>query len=101
MSCDHCTDPDGQPCFPQYGVAPHIHVNTGIKEELFGGWIHSTRYLPRSEWPTNFIPDPDDDRMGTYFCPKCGDGKPDPEPDPDAYDCPIHGMQDSSDCPRC
>lgn len=26
MSCEKCTDPDGEACFPVYGLGPHKHV---------------------------------------------------------------------------
>jgi len=28
--CDHCLDPDGQPCCPWVGVTPHRHKLTDI-----------------------------------------------------------------------
>jgi hypothetical protein len=68
MGCDFCTDPAGDDCFPMYGAAPHIHVGER--------YIGSTRLLPRSEWPDNFEEDPDCKGLGTYWCPKCGHGKP-------------------------
>jgi hypothetical protein len=49
MSCDYCTDPDGAPCFPLYGVGPHIHE--GIDgNPLLGRTIP----LPPDEWPDNY-----------------------------------------------
>lgn len=76
MSCDHCTDPAGMPCYPEYGVAPHEHVN--VDPDRPATWIGSTRYLPREQWPSNFRPDPDNphETTGTYWCPVCGHGKP-------------------------
>ena len=66
MGCEHCTDPAGAPCYPMYGVAPHRHDESG-----------ATVLLPRSEWPDNFRPDAMNAGLGTWWCPKCGDGRPD------------------------
>jgi hypothetical protein len=68
MSCEHCTDPDGMPCFPMYGVGPHKHVGTSI--------IGSTVLLPAEQWPENYQEDPDCPGLGVWWCPYCGDGKP-------------------------
>ena len=66
--CDHCTDPDGVCCYPTYGMAPHMHDMNKT-----GSAIGSTVFLPRSEWPDNFDPDPDAEGCGTWtHCPKCG-----------------------------
>lgn len=65
MSCKHCTDQDGAPCYPVYGVAPHRHDDSG-----------ATVLLPRSEWPSNFSEDAGHAGLGTWWCPRCGDGKP-------------------------
>lgn len=62
MSCEHCTDPDGIPCFPQYGHAPHVHTSKGM---VFTG-----------EAVEGFTPDPDEPGMGTWWCPHCKEGKP-------------------------
>ena len=69
MPCEHCTDPDGVPCYPLYGVGPHRH-------DLAHGIIGSTRMLPREEWPTNFQEDPEAPGLGVWWCSHCGDGKP-------------------------
>ena len=69
MSCDHCTDPDGKPCFPTYGHAP-------------------------AKWGAGFVSDPLDPRMGTFFCPVCGDGKQDVSPDDEA----IHEFRRALAC---
>jgi len=68
MSCQHCTDPDGQACFPIYGVGPHRHEGGTI--------IGSTRMLPKEEWPANFEEDPECPGLGVWWCPECGDGSP-------------------------
>lgn len=65
MACHYCTDPDGHPCFPVYGLAPHDHIPP-----------LGTRFKPREEWPDNFLEDPDCPNHGTWWCPECGDGKP-------------------------
>lgn len=66
--CEHCTDPDGVCCYPTYGMAPHTHDMNKT-----GSAIGSTVFLPRSEWPDNFDPDPDAEGCGTWtHCPKCG-----------------------------
>lgn len=44
MSCPACTDPDGEPCHPIYGLAPHVHAWDGLT-------ITDTQMLPREEWP--------------------------------------------------
>ncbi|WP_229510776.1 MULTISPECIES: hypothetical protein [unclassified Massilia] len=71
MSCEHCTDPDGQPCMPSYGVAPHECFY-----KIPGAKIGESRLLPREQWPDNFAEDPDSPGLGTYWCPVCGEGKP-------------------------
>lgn len=68
MSCEHCTDPDGTPCFPVYGVGPHIHSGPA-----FGG----TLMLAPEHWPNCYRENPDEPGMGVWWCPYCGDGKPD------------------------
>lgn len=35
------------------------------------------------------------------FCPYCGKELSEFEPEEEKYDCPIHGLQDGPDCPRC
>lgn len=73
MSCERCTDPDGYPCFPVYGLAPHDHKYIGDRKVALG----YTTFRDKSEWPENFIPDPEaPNSHGTYFCPECGDGDP-------------------------
>lgn len=67
MPCKFCTDPDGQPCYPQYGLAPHLSPSSLRKV---------TEFLPRDSWPPNFVPDPESDNHGTWFCPMCGHGDP-------------------------
>lgn len=69
MTCEFCIDPDGEPCFPIYGVAPHSH-------DLSNGIIGSTKILPKEQWPSNFLEDKDEPGLGIYWCPKCGEGKP-------------------------
>jgi hypothetical protein len=74
VSCEFCTDPDGFACFPQYGVAPHVCFY-----KIPGASVGQSQLLPESEWPENFMPDPEAPGLGTYWCPHCGDGKPEIE----------------------
>lgn len=71
MPCDFCTDPDGVPCFPQYGLAPHKSFDEKGKPI-------EAEFLPQDDWPEHFTPDPDNMQYGIYHCPQCGDGKPEP-----------------------
>lgn len=71
MSCEHCTDPDGEPCFPTYGLAPHTH--SGVDGNPMLG---KTTVLPQDQWPNNFREDPSAPGKGIWWCPVCGDGKP-------------------------
>lgn len=65
MSCEMCTDPDGAACFPLHGLAPHRHTETAIEFKLA---------------PVDgFTPDADDPTQGTWWCPYCGDGMPQPD----------------------
>ncbi len=73
MTCKHCIDPNGDPCFPSYGPAPHKCFYM-----IKGRTIGHSETLPKSEWPDNFEEDPDCPGMGTYWCPHCGHGKPKP-----------------------
>ena len=57
-----CTDPDGAPCFPLYGLAPHVHKPDRIEFDL----------TPVA----GFTPDSDDPTNGVHWCPHCGDGRP-------------------------
>ena len=65
MSCDLCTDPDGVPCFPVYGLCPHHHED-GVTTLL-------------AQVAPGFTPDPENPGCGTWWCPHCGSGKPVPE----------------------
>ena len=66
--CPACSDPDGDPCYPAYGLAPHVHTWDGLT-------ITDTKTLPREKWPDNFQEDPDCPGMGTWWCPLCREGK--------------------------
>lgn len=68
MTCEMCTDPDGEECLPIYGMGPHRHRP--------GPMIGSSEWLPRAEWPDNFVEDPDCPGFGTWYCPQCRDGLP-------------------------
>ena len=75
MACDHCNDGDGNCAYPYYGTAPH---------ECFykiGASVGGSRELPESEWPANFVLDPDSGPATGYprngiwtHCLHCGDG---------------------------
>lgn len=65
MSCEACTDPDGVPCFPIYGIGPHVHRTDG-----------STQPTPKDQWPMAYREDPNCPGHGVYWCPVCGDGNP-------------------------
>ncbi len=66
MPCDYCTDPDGEPCYPSYGVAPHIT-----------SWDSGeTVLIPVSPFLFNFVPDPESPGHGTWYCPRCLEGMP-------------------------
>ena len=71
--CKFCTDPDGDPCYPAYGTAPHSHKRKN-------GIVISTKILPREKWPENFQEDPVNSGSGVWWCPKCGCGKPETSP---------------------
>jgi hypothetical protein len=71
MSCEHCTDPDGNACLPQHGLAPHTQTDSGI----------TTGWMPAKEWPECFIPDHDSPEAGTYYCPHCREGLDEVTPD--------------------
>lgn len=62
MSCEHCTDPDGEPCFPMYGLAPHRHGKTAIEFDT----------SPVS----GFTPDRESPTHGIWWCVHCGHGRP-------------------------
>lgn len=61
-TCKTCFD-----CLPSYGLAPHIHI--GITDNPIS-LIGSTKFLPKEEWPDNFVPE-EDERFGVYYCPDC------------------------------
>lgn len=68
MTCANCVDPQGVPCLPQYGMAPHYHVlipgNPAVLKAVF---------LPEAEWPQDFEEDPENRGYGVWFCLNCGD----------------------------
>lgn len=71
MSCEHCTDLDGSPCMPSYGVAPHTCFY-----KIPGATIGQSVLLPREEWPENFVEDPECPGQGMWYCPSCKEGMP-------------------------
>ena len=73
--CDLCDDGDGFCVFPIYGVAPHDCFY------MLGTAPGTSREKPESEWPENFVLDPDSGpwtgypRAGVYtHYPSCGAG---------------------------
>lgn len=71
MPCAHCTDPNGDPCFPMYGPAPHTCFF-----RLDGVTIGGSVPAPREEWPDNFVEGPEVPGLGTWYCPHCREGMP-------------------------
>ena len=68
MSCEHCTDEDGLPCFPTYGLAPHSHVvNNGV---IVGTILDDPKPV------SGFTPSVTEPSMGVWWCEYCEDGKP-------------------------
>lgn len=70
MSCEHCTDENGEACYPMYGVGPHRHEGDGM--------LGSTVILPRDEWPSNYWEDPECPGLGVWTCPYCSSAEPAP-----------------------
>lgn len=60
-ACRECVGYDGGKTMPYYGHAPHTHNSDG-----------TTTFAPNSEWPANFEPDPEEEGLGTWHCPSCG-----------------------------
>lgn len=48
--------------YPQFGVAPHVHV---------AGLLGATIVDDKNNWPGYFTEDPDAPGLGTYTCPVC------------------------------
>jgi hypothetical protein len=76
MTCELCDDGDGLCVFPYYGVAPHTCFF-----KIEGAVPGQSVEAPESEWPANFVLDPEAGqftgypRCGTYtHCLACGDG---------------------------
>lgn len=73
MTCEYCDDGEGGSVFPYYGLAPHKH------DMSQGSFIGSTRIEPKSTWPKNFEPDPENEGAGVYtHCLHCGEPKEQP-----------------------
>lgn len=60
--CDMCIDPDGLPCLPQWGSAPHKSFSLEQKGGL--AVVHELT----GEADDDFVPDADDPRTGTWYC---------------------------------
>ena len=65
MACEECIDEDGNECLPQYGLAPHVHLDSE------DGQFTVTVFTSKEDWPDNFKPDPDVENMGTWYCEFC------------------------------
>jgi len=72
LTCELCTDPDGKPCFPVYGIGPHAHA---VAPNAPSGLIMGSTVL-LEQVAVGFTPDPDAPGMGTWWCPNCGSGRP-------------------------
>jgi hypothetical protein len=68
MTCEQCVDPDGVPCLPQYGRAPHVH----LPHPSFPSIIQAVP-LPREEWPPEFEEDQGNLGYGVWYCTNCGE----------------------------
>ena len=65
--CEYCHDGEGESIYPYYGLAPHTH-NLSIS----GGFIGSTDFTSKAEWPDNFNEDPEAEGCGSYtHCLHC------------------------------
>ena len=95
MACDYCTDPDGLPCFPMYGQGPRRHEQGPVSGRAIP--------LPSSEWPDNYLEDPEWPGMGTWWCPHCGDGKPQEDtpskPLQSPFQAPSEGVKEDTQHP--
>lgn len=58
--------------YPQYGVGPHICYHK--KPGGFSNPLGTSELIPESEWPSNYVEDPDAPGLGVYFCPLCKKG---------------------------
>jgi hypothetical protein len=56
--CKECGDGE---FYPIYGVSPHEHII------IKGSWM--TIFLPKEEWPKNFVEDFEGAECGVYYCP--------------------------------
>ena len=74
MSCEHCMDENGEQLMPYYGLAPHTH---GKREGIRSLSFATLTFLSEDEWPANFKVSSESQYHGTYWCDRCGEGKPD------------------------
>lgn len=65
MTCEFCTDEDGNECAPCYGLAPHNHIFDDDSKTVL------TIFQKKDDWPDNFEPDPDCENMGLWHCEFC------------------------------
>lgn len=71
MTCEKCTDLDGESCFPLYGLGPHKHVAFDID-----GMACMKTVMLEDQTAPGFTPDPDVPGLGVWWCPHCEDGRP-------------------------
>lgn len=69
MSCEYCTDPSGDVLLPIYGVGPHTCFY-----KIPGAVIGQSVPLPKSEWPSHYVEDPDYPGQGMWYCEHCREG---------------------------
>ena len=70
MNCDHCTGVNGEKIYPHFGIVPRNKI-------INGGMVKSNMFIMSSEGnkPVNFVEDDDVKGSGTYYCPKCNNGR--------------------------
>lgn len=74
--CARCSDGEGRCAFPWYGS---VHEWRGLRVARDDGSVNytvSSVRVPREDWPSNFVEDPESPGLGTFtHCLECGSGK--------------------------
>lgn len=91
------------------GYPPESEVEreiTGIYLEEFQGWDTSHRKHPKRQMKRIDLPKDLVDQIADYIQKTINENTEIIENEPEEeieerYDCPIHGLQDGPDCPRC